>query len=1003
VPDLIENPVINSPYTEPNQHFEFDKSGITANKVPGRRVSEFFIPVAQPRTKSPKEQLEFEEMQIKRERNQLINAIRREVAAWRQSGYSGTITSTTRRLLEHWKRDDREPHQRLFFCQIEALETAIYLAEVAPAIVRRRDRRTGELSIAEQIDNANWQYNEGLPRVGFKIATGGGKTIVMAMLIAWQSLNKASRPGDERFCSNFLLITPGITVRDRLQVLRPEHEESYYRVMDLLPRDLEKDLFLANVDIVNYHQLMPRAKLGASRLTKQILRNEDKETPDEVVRRVGRAFDLLLGRSRRGGGLIVMNDEAHHCYRSDQQVAEEEDAELQADDRFEAKRERLAAQVWFSGLKAFHSSIGLKTIYDLSATPFFLKGSGLGEGKLFPWVASDFALIDAIESGIVKVPRVPVADDSAGVAVPAFLKLWDTIKDDLPKGRKAKVEPKADLTIPGILEQALKLLYESYEKTLAVWQQGTMKADPTFIVVCSNTSVSKLVYDWVAGWEQLQPDGSTVVRDGALPLFSNSEHGDWRSQPRTLLIDSAALESGEGLTDEFRQIAAHEIEEFQFQYRLRTGKQADDVTDADVLREALNTVGKPGRLGERIRCVVSVSMLSEGWDANTVTHILGVRAFRSQLLCEQVIGRGLRRTNYVVKEGGLLEAQYADVYGVPFAFIPTGKVTARVDPPTPTQLVQALPERKGYEIQFPRVIGYRYEIPIERLEPQFDDRARMSLKGVPTEVEVDPIVGAGVIHRDNWRGVREQTVAFHLAQKVMASHVWHQDGRPIWLFPQLLDLSKRWMGECLMLEQGAVPQMLLLSAPMAEAAEKIRMSFVRQRVVNHNILPILDEPPIGGTIGTHFYTVRRVLPTSHSHVDFAALPPKGGWEEQMALALDSNAHVLAWVKNEQLGPDGRGLRIPWTYRGTQRSYVPDFIACVALADGRSISLAIEISGFDWPGKREKDDTMHTFWIPAVNNWGQLGHWEHLELDSAAATSFAFALLSQLERLGGPYV
>jgi type III restriction enzyme len=1001
VPELIDNPVINSPYLEPEWHFAFDKGGITADQVQGRRESEFFIPVPQPKVLSAKEQLEFDAMQLRRERNQLINAIRLEVRTWRRTAYPG-ITDTTRRLLEYWQRTDREVDQRLFFCQLEAAETAIYLTEVAASSLRRRDRRSGDLSIAEQMDNANVQYNDGLPRIAFKIATGGGKTVVMAMLIAWHALNRGARPGDDRFCANFLMVAPGITVRDRLQVLRPEHEASYYRVMDLVPRDLSKDLLLADVEIVNYHQFLPRPRMGASKLTRQILRTDDLETEDEIVRRVCGRFERLIGPGRHKGELIVVNDEAHHCYKSSQIEAEKEEAELVGDEKDEAKRDRAAAQAWFTGLKAIQKVLGVKAIYDLSATPFFLKGSGYGEGKLFPWVASDFALIDAIECGIVKVPRVPVADDSSKTAAPVFLRLWESVKDQLPKGKRVKIGAREDLTIPANLEQALRLLYASYERTMELWRENQMPIDPAFIVVCSNTNVSKLVYDWIGGWKQ-KVDGSRVDRDGALPLFRNVEGGKVLDQPRTLLIDSSALESGEGLTDEFRRLAEDQIAEFKFQYQLRTGKQSDDISDADLLREALNTVGRPGRLGEKIRCVVSVAMLSEGWDANTVTHILGVRAFRSQLLCEQVIGRGLRRTNYVVKDDGLLEAQYADVYGVPFAFIPTGRVKPVVDPPTPTNLVRALPERRRFEIQYPRVAGYRYRIPADRLVPTFDRQATMRLKGVPTEVEVDPIVGQGDIHRDNWKDVREQTVAFHVAQKVLASHAWEQEGRPVWLFPQVLELSRQWVRDCLILEDGATQQMLLLSAYMAEAADKIRMSFVRQRVVREGITPVLaDDGEIGSTAGTEFTTARTVLPTTKSHVDYAALPPKGGWEAHMVEALDASPHVAAWVKNEHLSLDGLGLRIPWVYQGAQRSYLPDFIAVVRLADERVLNLVIEVSGFDWPGKREKDETMHTFWIPAINNWGRLGSWEHVEFDQRDAANFDFALLAYLEKLGGPY-
>jgi type III restriction enzyme len=1003
VPEIIENPVINSPYVEPAQHYAFDKRGITAEKVPGRRISEFFIPVAQPKTKNEKEQLQFEQMELKRQRNQLINSIRIEVGAWRHGGYDG-VSFTTKRLLEYWQREDRERHQKLFFCQIEAMETAIYLTEVASASLRRRDRRTVDLSLAEQLHNANAEYNDGIPRVALKIATGGGKTIVMAMLIAWQALNRAARPGDDRFCTNFLLVTPGITVRDRLQVLRPEHEDNYYRVMDLVPPEFRRDLLLANIEIVNYYQFKPGSRMGASKLTRQILQTEDRESDEEVVRRICKGFGPALAKGGRRGGLIVINDEAHHCYRGNQAAAEIEVAGLKGEEKDEAKDATEAARMWFSGLKMLQKVLGTSAVYDLSATPFFLSGSGYGEGKLFPWVLSDFALIDAIESGIVKVPRVPVEDDSASEAVPIFLNLWDGIKDQLPKGKRVSSGAREDITIPADLEQALNLLYGSYERTLEAWTAAGMPADPTFIVVCNNTSVSKLVFDWIAGWKQQLPDGTVVARDGALPHFRNVENGKTTSQPRALLIDSAALESGEGLTDEFRQIAKEEIAEFKHQYKLRTGKQDDDITDAELLREALNTVGRPGRLGEKIRCVVSVAMLSEGWDANTVTHILGVRAFRSQLLCEQVIGRGLRRTNYVVNDDGLLEPQYADVYGVPFQFIPTGKVQAAVEPPTVTTRVRAVDDRKEYAIEYPRVNGYRYHIPVERLQMTFDERSRMKLPAVPTSVVVDPIVGEGAVHENNWQDVREQTVAFHLAQKVMASNAWEQEGKPVWLFPQLLDLSRRWMNERLEMAPGATPQMLLLSAHMAEAAEKIRMSFVRQDAMKGAVVPEFEDgPEIGTTEGTEFTTARTVVPTKRSHLDGAALPPKGGWEAQMVEALNDSPHVQAWVKNEHLGADGLGLRIPYVCNGAKRHYLPDFIAKVKLADGRTINLVIEVTGQVWDCKSEKDETMHTFWIPAVNTWGQLGEWAHKEFNKESAGSFSYALLAHLEEMGGPYV
>ena len=304
------------------------------------------------------------------------------------------------------------------------------------------------------------------------------------------------------------------------------------------------------------------------------------------------------------------------------------------------------------------NKIGVRTIYDLSATPFFLKGSGYPEGTLFPWVVSDFSLVDAIESGIVKVPRVPVADNSMTGEQPTYRNLWLRIRDDLPKkGRKTDAvigEPK----LPAELQGALHSLYGNYEQAFRRWEQNTEArarglTPPVFVVVCNNTNVSKLVFDYVAGWTKTPADGADVVVPGAFALFNNEEGGRWSARPYSILVDSEQLESGEGMTPEFKKIAATEIEEFKAEYRARfPGRSAEDLSDEDLLREVMNTVGKAGKLGERVRCVVSVSMLTEGWDANTVTHILGVRAFGTQLLCEQVVGRGLRRMSYGVNGEG---------------------------------------------------------------------------------------------------------------------------------------------------------------------------------------------------------------------------------------------------------------------------------------------------------------------------------------------------------------
>ncbi len=466
------------------------------------------------------------------------------------------------------------------------------------------------------------------------------------MMIAWHTLNKRANPQDARFSDAFLIVTPGITIRDRLRVLLPSDPESYYRTMDIVPDDLLESMNSARVIITNFHAFKRREKIAAGKLTKGILSLDGisafTESEGEMIRRVTRD----IGSKKN---IVVLNDEAHHCYRRKPDAIEEK---YTGEERSEALENTETARIWISGLEALARKSGIRAIFDLSATPFFLRGSGYSEGTLFPWVVSDFSLIDAIESGIVKVPRVPVSDDSGTGEQPTYRDLWLRIRDALPKkGRSADAitgEPKP----PAELEGALLSLYGHYKKSYENWRQlpdkiGMAATPPVFIVVCNNTNVSKMVFDYIAGWEKSMPDGSTVAVPGKLPLFSNVQDGRFVHRPNTILVDSQQLESGESMADDFKKIAAREIEEFKADYRLRfPDRDTDKLTDEDLLREVLNTVGKPGKLGEEIRCVVSVSMLTEGWDANTVTHILGVRAFGTQLLCEQVIGRGLRRRSY---------------------------------------------------------------------------------------------------------------------------------------------------------------------------------------------------------------------------------------------------------------------------------------------------------------------------------------------------------------------
>src|ERR1017187_1430266 len=537
---IIDNPIINSPYRAPENHFRFDNDGITNQIVPGRRPSQYFVPVPRPRKRGQQIELNFAEFTAdKIRKNDSVNQVRARVDVWRKQKYPH-VTPTTRRLLHYWSDPERD--NPILFAQREAAETAIYIAEAA--------QKAGDAWIRNQLTEINAQHNRGLHRVALKMATGSGKTVVMAMIIAWQTLNKAAQPNDARFAKRFLIITPGLTIKDRLRVLLPEDDQNYYKLRGLIPADLRDDLGQAKIVIANYHQLRRlESKQGKSigSLTKELLAGSAgaaspfRESWGQMVTRVCRD---LGGTS----GIVVFNDEAHHCYLDRYDNPEDEgitDKDLTGDDKAEARQNTEAARLWFNGLRAVDEKLGVKAVYDLSATPSFLSGSGYREGTLFPWVVSDFALVEAIESGIVKIPRVPV-DDNATAPDVRFLNLWPGIKDGLPKKSRKEGAVTPD-QMPGLLEGALNALYDSYSRAFAAWENSDAKKygepAPVFIVVCSNTTVSKMVYDYIAGWEKPLSDYQAVWVPGKLSLFSNVDYGKPVARPRTILVDSVQFES----------------------------------------------------------------------------------------------------------------------------------------------------------------------------------------------------------------------------------------------------------------------------------------------------------------------------------------------------------------------------------------------------------------------------------------------------------------------------
>jgi len=986
---LIENPILNSPFLEPGRHFKFTDAGITNEVVEGRRISSYFIPIARPKKKGKQVVFDTDWTQDRIEENRTVNRIRQKVGLWRDGRYPG-VTATTAQLLRSWTDPDRE--RKLFFCQVEALETIIYIAEVA--------KKFGDAWIENDVREANDTSNPGLPRYAFKMATGSGKTVVMAMLIAWQSLNKLANPHDARFTDTFLLVSPGITIRDRLRVLLPNDPNNYYRQRDVVPGHQLEQLGQAKIVITNFHSFKLREKTSAARLTKDILAQGVPgvftETPAQMVRRVCRE----LGTKKN---ILVINDEAHHCYR---RKPEADDAEkLTGDDRKEAEKREEEARIWISGIEAVKAKMGLKAIYDLSATPFFLRGSGYPEGTLFPWVVSDFSLIDAIESGIVKVPRVPVSDDSMQGDQPTYRDLWTRIRDQLPrKGRKTEdlgEEPK----LPAELEGAIQSLYSNYKKYHALWEQNADAeakglTPPVFIVVCNNTNVSKLVFNYISGWEKTLSDGTVAVVPGRLPLFNNETKGAWSPRPTTILVDSQQLESGEGMSAEFKKIAAREIEEFKAEYCARfPGRDAEGLTEEDLLREVMNTVGKPGKLGEHVKCVVSVSMLTEGWDANTVTHVLGVRAFGTQLLCEQVVGRGLRRMSYAPNAEGMFEPEYAEIYGVPFSFIPCSGSIANPNPgPLPTR-VRALDGRMACEITFPRLLGYRYDMATKKLTARFteDSRLALSTADLPSKTENAPIVGESSIHTlDDLKNRRPNEVAFLLAKLTLEKY-FRQDGetRPekaavhrfesevqAWLFPQVLAITKSWLEGYVQYKDHTFPQLLLLIAFAHDAADRIYTAIVNGSAGAPDgpptLRPILRPyDTIGSTRYVDFDTTRPVYATRPDKCPIShVVADTGTWEQKLAETLEDMDEVIRYVKNHNLG-----FTIPYTLNGQEHLYYPDFVAVIDDGHGQGdlLNLIIEVTGEKKKDKAAKVATAKNLWVPAVNNQGTFGRWQFIEI------------------------
>jgi type III restriction enzyme len=1001
-PPPVDNPILNNPYDEPRKYYHTAPDGSLDYSIikPGRRP---YMPDAQVLPKKVGKQKEmFDVADLPPASEHLINRLRKEVGQWRQDGYPHT-TRVTRELLTFWfDNPERLITQRLFFAQREALETAVWLNEVAP----NRAENRGTSILAELA--AAWQVSEAadhnLPRLAFKMATGTGKTVVMAMLTLYHYFNRQEYRQDTRFADYFLFVTPGVTIRDRLGVLHVDTQattatdaKDYYRQRGLVPPHLHQRLAGLNARLVitNYHAFEPKQLQGNKRSPFDGkkdpvtgLKVEAKEDYAQVIRR-------LLGSFRPDSRLLVLNDEAHHCY-----LPKPKAKAARAEDGTDIKEENERAAVWYRGLVEIGRRFKLQQVYDLSATPYYLSGSGYTPYSLFSWVCSDFGLIEAIESGLVKIPYLPESDDSQEVGEAKLRDIYAHVKDELPKrgSRTQKLEGKPEL--PTLVKTALHQFYQHYEQEFH--RLGSLfSTPPVLILVCNNTNVSSEVFKYIAGYETEGPSGEPLTVPGQFELLTNFDLQTRlpRQKPPTLLIDSGALENSDQIDEQFKRVFGPEILRFKQDYRImHPGRSVENLTDGDLLREVVNTVGKTGALGSHVRCVVSVSMLTEGWDANTVTHIMGLRAFGSQLLCEQVAGRALRRQSYNLvgydKEGQptkdrrrIVEykfpPEYAHIIGVPFKLFRKGAVTPP-EPPKPLTQIRALPERQAeLEIRFPMVEGYRLETGGEVLRVDFSTVEPFQIEGhkLPTVTRMSSAFSEleQQLTLDNIRQVRQQQLEYYYTRLLLSTHLAGADGQPrTYWFGPVREAVREWLHTRVHCPGGAFPAMLLFYDDKAVVEHISRGIWTEPRSTDQ-IRPVFSHynDQVGTTARVRGATSRDVFPTTKSHVNHVVLD--SNWEGIAAKELEnleSLTEVEAYVKNDFLG-----FSIPYVSHGKERRYFPDFIVRCRLFSGQQVNLVLEISG-DAEAKKDKRWYVTERWLPAVNNVApQLGlaPWHFLEI------------------------
>lgn len=914
----IDRLIINSPYSEPTRHWRYERETRTFDLAEGRRPAGYVV--ASGESKAFDDPGIFIEIP-------LVNQIRPRVKAWREAGYPG-VTAITKRLLDHWRDPEEFEGRRFFFCQLEAVETLIWLAE-APAAER----------VGVEIPGDGGAF----ARQCCKMATGSGKTIVMSMVIAWHILNKVTAPQDARFARNVLVVAPGLTVKSRLAVLEPAGADNYYEAFNIVPSALLDGLRQGKVLIRNWHAL---AWDSEEQIKKR--RSVDKRgaKSDEAYTRE------VLGEMANARNLLVVNDEAHHAWRVNWEA---EGKYLRSRDMKDSAQE---ATVWIGGLDRLHRSRGILACYDFSATPFTPSGKKSSEEALFGWIVSDFGLNDAIESGLVKTPRVVVRDDAVPNAKSYKSRLYHIyndpdVKDDLNR-KAAPEEPLPDLVL-----NAYYLLGYDWREAWKAWRDAGLPTPPVMITVCNRTETAARVKHAF--------DSKRIHIDE----LCDSE--------RVLHIDSKVLDQAEAQEELAAQVEVPDTGNYGNDDEAPIERKLTKAEQAEVLRLTVDTVGKAGQPGEKIQKVISVGMLSEGWDAKTVTHVMGLRAFTSQLLCEQVVGRGLRRTSYEVNpDTGLFEAEYVNIFGVPFTFLPhEGGEDGPPPPPTPKTAVEPDPAKSEFEIRWPNVVriersfqptltlDWSKAASLELYAAQTALVAELApvLEGKPDVTKIDQIKLEGLA-----REFRTQRIIFETARDVFdqMKHAW-QGSREV-LLAQLVRIveafihSDRIAISPPLFYQDELRRRLIITLNMSRVVQHV-WEAVRQENTER-LAPVFDrDHPIRSTGEMRtWYTGKPCERTRRSHINVCVYDST--WEASDAFALDDSKAVAAWAKNDHLG-----FEVLYVYRGVVRKYRPDFLVRLKSGD----MLVLETKGQE----TEQDKVKRRYldeWAQAVSGHGGFGRW-----------------------------